>query len=182
MSLAVGYPPPTAQPYMDHTTSSTGLDTRRQHTRRLMLEVVRLISDLVTIGAKAFLTGAILAPTFIISTFAFGTAMLTIGGSATTTLVTLALVGGSATALLSVLPHVTEHIKQAWIHIKWIRNPKKMAEQAQVQQTRFQTRIALISMISAACLAAIWPATASIAALGRHVIPLNGSLTPQEES
>lgn len=130
---------------------------RKRHLHEAMLAIARIIRDLVTVVPIAFAKGALLAPVWIVTTFAFGTALMTIGGSVASTMGTIALIGGSVSAMLTVMPDVTTHTKQAWQHMKWVKDPEKMADkEAAVEMvTRKQTRVNRTAMVATTCLALV---------------------------
>lgn len=139
------------KPFVPCSTDMTAI--RRHHARRAVTAIASLIKDLATTLPMAFLRGATVGTCLILGTFTFSTAIIGLGGSFIGTMKIIALTSGSVSVALVMGPRVCSCVNEVADQLRWVINPKGMAEKDRQNKALFYARclVAASTAVAGAC-------------------------------
>ncbi len=114
------------QPFVNLQGQQKTSTLRRNHAKHAMVEVARLIKELLTVIPLSFLSGAVNGPILVLGTFAFTTPLVAADSTLLGTMGQLAFYAGIATVLLTIVPRMNDCIREVSTDLLWLCNPKAM--------------------------------------------------------
>ncbi len=101
------------------------LALRETHAKEALMDVVRLIRDVVFMVPAAFITGALGGPIFVAGTVFVGARLIVdINPSLWISTAIISAGFGAMTAALSVIPRVQHGVESIGHHVSWVLDPQ----------------------------------------------------------